>query len=173
MATAALGFTAASSAATKEAKADYNAARDAATAQYKEARAKCNSLNRNLKDVCIEEAKANQIRVKAEAEAKYKNTPKARTKARQAIADAEFALAKTRCGNLVDNARDVCIKEAKAAHIAAIADAKADGKVTAARSEARDEKRDADYKVELEKCEALAGAAKDACVSGAKARFGR
>jgi hypothetical protein len=171
MAAAGLGFSVASSAAINEAKANYNAARDAATADYKEARARCDSLGRNLKNVCIEEANVRQTRAKAEAEARYKDTPKARVNARKAVADAEFALAKTRCGSLVDNPRNVCIKEAKAAQIAAIADARADGKVTAARSEARDEKREAEYKVELEKCDALASAAKDACVSSAKALF--
>jgi hypothetical protein len=173
MAAATMGFSATSSAAINEAKTTYNAARDAAAAQYKEARARCDSLSRNPKNVCVEEAKLMQTRARAEAQARYRDTPKARINARKAIADAEFALAKTRCGNLVDNARNVCVREARATQIAAIADANADGKVTAARTEARDEKREAEYKVELEKCDALAGAAKDACVSGAKLRFGK
>ena len=35
------------------------------------------------------------------------------------------------------------------------------------------DKRDANYKVAIEKCDALAGAAKDACVSNAKAQYGK
>jgi hypothetical protein len=35
------------------------------------------------------------------------------------------------------------------------------------------DKRDADYKVAIEKCDALAGTAKDTCVSGAKAQYGK
>ena len=36
-----------------------------------------------------------------------------------------------------------------------------------------DEKRDASYKVEMEKCDALAGDTKSACVANAKAKFGK
>jgi hypothetical protein len=35
------------------------------------------------------------------------------------------------------------------------------------------EKRDANYKVAAEKCDALAGDAKSACIADAKARFGK
>jgi hypothetical protein len=41
------------------------------------------------------------------------------------------------------------------------------------RHEATKDKRDADYKVAIEKCDALAGPAKDSCVSGAKAQYGK
>ena len=42
-----------------------------------------------------------------------------------------------------------------------------------ARADARDDKRDADYKVAIEKCEALAGDAKSSCVMQAKAMAGK
>jgi len=42
-----------------------------------------------------------------------------------------------------------------------------------ARKQAAEDKRNADYKVAIEKCDALAGAAKDACISRAKAQFGK
>ena len=45
--------------------------------------------------------------------------------------------------------------------------------VAAARQDARDEKMDADYKVAVERCDALSGAAKDSCVSTAKAKYRR
>jgi len=38
---------------------------------------------------------------------------------------------------------------------------------------AAEDKRDADYKVAVEKCDALSGAAKNSCVQDAKARFGK
>jgi hypothetical protein len=41
------------------------------------------------------------------------------------------------------------------------------------RKDAAADKRDADYAVAKEKCDALAGAAKDACVGSAKANFGK
>ena len=56
--------------------------------------------------------------------------------------------------------------------MAALADAKADKKVIEARSDAREDKRKAEYKVATEKCDALAGAAKDQCVSAAKTQYG-
>ena len=39
--------------------------------------------------------------------------------------------------------------------------------------EAKSDKRDADYQVAIEKCDALTGAAKDACVGNAKVRYGK
>jgi hypothetical protein len=45
--------------------------------------------------------------------------------------------------------------------------------VNAARSDAKSDKLDAQYKVEKEKCDALAGAAKDTCVTQAQTRFAK
>ena len=42
-----------------------------------------------------------------------------------------------------------------------------------ARQDAAAEKNTADYKVALEKCDALAGSAKDGCVHGAKMHYGK
>ena len=42
-----------------------------------------------------------------------------------------------------------------------------------ARNEANADKRDAEYKVAIEKCDALAGQAKTDCGASAKARFGK
>ena len=65
------------------------------------------------------------------------------------------------------------MKEAKAAEAKAIADIKMDKQVSEAKSDAAADKRDADYNVAVEKCDALAGDAKSACVSAAKAKFGK
>lgn len=76
------------------------------------------------------------------------------------------------------------MKEAKAELVKGKANAKVDRvaadtrqdaavKQTAAREEASADKLDADYKVAIEKCDALAGPAKDACIGGAKARYGK
>ena len=173
VAAASLSFASASIAATSEAKAAYNAATDAASADYKLARAKCDALADNPKDVCIAEAKAARVHTKSEARAQYKNTLRARTNARKDMAKADYAVAKAKCGSLTGNAKDVCIKEAKSAKVAAIADAKADKKVIEARKDARDDKTDARYKVALEKCDALSGEVKDSCVVKAKLDFGK
>ncbi|MFC5473823.1 hypothetical protein [Paraherbaspirillum soli] len=170
---ATLGFASTAPAATPEAKATYKAAEDSAAADYKIARAKCDSLTGNPKDVCIEEAKAAEKRSNAEAEAQFKHTLKARTSARIAMAEADYAVAKAKCGAMVGNDKDVCIKEAKAVETKAIADAKAHKKVAEAKTEAREDTRDAQYDAALEKCSALAGAAKDTCIASTKVQFGK
>jgi len=163
-------------------------ARDAAVrnaeAQYRKAKATCDALAGNAKDICIEEAKGNERIAKAEAEAAYDSTPRMREKARVVRADAAYEVAKEKCDDLSGNPKDVCIKEAKAAHVKGLADAKVDRvaadergtgseKTMAAKREATEDKRDADYKVAIEKCDALAGAAKDNCVRDAKVRYGK
>jgi hypothetical protein len=155
-----------------------------AQAQYKLDKAACDVLSGNAKDICVEEAKGKENVVKAEADATYENTPKAREKARTARADAAYEVAKEKCDDLAGNSKDVCVKEAKAAHVRAAADAKVDrvaaeeqragaSKTAAVKQEAAEDKRDADYKVAVEKCDALAGAAKETCVRGAKTRYGK
>jgi hypothetical protein len=151
---------------------------------YKADKAACDALSGNAKDVCVEQAKGKEKVAKAEAAAAYENTPKNREKARVARADAAYDVAKEKCDDLAGNAKDVCVKEAKAAHVKATADAKVDRvasessqnsaqKTAEARVEASQDKRDADYKVAVEKCDSLAGNAKDACVRDARMRFGK
>ena len=152
---------------------EYSAAKDRASAEYKAAKAQCDRLAGNPKDVCIAEAKAAEKRTKAEAEAQYKNTDNARRDARIAAAEANHAVAKAKCDALVGNDKDVCVKEAKAAETKAIADAKATQKVAEARQDAKEDKMEADYKVAIEKCDAFSGAAKDSCVNAAKAKYGK
>lgn len=160
-------------AATPEAKLTYQQARDAAAAQYKTARARCDAITGNPKDVCVLEAKAARVRTEEEARAKYEDTLTAYTRARMRIADANYDLDKARCDGLTGNDKDVCREQAKARLVAAQADAKADRKTIEARNEAREDKAAAAYRVALEKCDAFAGNAKDRCVSAAKTEFGK
>jgi hypothetical protein len=156
-----------------DAKTAFNTARDLAAANYKVARARCDAVTGNPRDVCVAEAKAERVRVEEEAGAAYKNTLKAYTQARMRIADANYDRDKARCGAVTGNPRDVCIKQAKATLIAAQADATADRKMIEARSNAREDKLTAEYRVALEKCDAFAGAAKDQCVDAAKTAYGK
>jgi hypothetical protein len=64
-------------------------------------------------------------------------------------------------------------KDAKVDRVAADTRQDAATKQSEARKAADAEKRDADYKVAIEKCDDLAGAAKDSCVSAAKAQYGK
>lgn len=152
---------------------EYSAAKDRASADYKAAKARCDGMSGNPKDVCVAEAKAAEKKAKADAEANYKNTDKARRDARISAAEADYDVAKAKCGAKTGNDKDVCIKEAKATETKTKADAKATQKVAAARQDAAEDKRDADYKVAMEKCDALSGAAKDQCQSAAKARYNK
>jgi len=155
-----------------------------AEAQYKTEKEACGRMSGNAKDICVEEAKGRENVAKADADAAFENTPKKREAARMARADATYNVAKEKCDDLAGNAKDVCVKEAKAAHVKAKADANVDRvaadtrntateKTNDAKREASEDKRDAEYKVAIEKCDAFSGAAKDTCVRDAKSRFGK
>lgn len=169
----ALSFATVAPAATDGAKTTYKAAKDSASEMYKTDRAKCDALKENPKDVCIAEAKAAEKRSKAEAEAQYKNTPKARTNARIAAADADYAVAKEKCNAQSGNAKDVCVKEAKAVQTKAVVDAKSGKEIGEVKTDAKEDKSDADYSVAIEKCDSMSGPAKDACVATAKSKYGK
>ena len=129
-------------------------------------------MSGNAKDICVAEAKAKQTRTEMMAEAAWKDTPKAHEHATHEIAEADYKVAKERCDDKAGNDKDVCVKEAKAVMVKANADAKATHKVADARVDASKDKREADYKVAAEKCDAMAGDAKSACVAQAKAKYG-
>jgi len=165
-------------------KDNYAMAKKDADAQYKIDKEACSSLTGNAKDICVAEAKGKDNAAKADAEALYANTPKARESARVAHAKATYDVSIEKCGDLAGNHKDVCVKEAKAAFVKAKADAKVDrvavdaredatAKQAEASKEANADKREADYKVAIEKCDALAGPAKDTCVGNAKVKYGK
>ena len=165
-------------------KDGYAMAKTDADAQYKVDKDACASLAGNAKDICMAEAKGKDNVAKADAEAAYQNTAKHRENARVARAQANYDVANEKCDDLAGNAKDVCVKEAKAGLVKGKADAKVDRvvadtrqdaamKQTEARTEANADKRDANYKVAIEKCDALAGPAKDSCISTAKVQFGK
>ncbi len=168
-----LGGTVQAAPPSSEAKAAYVQAKDQAALTYKAARARCDAIAGNPKDVCVAEATAARIRTEQEAEAYYRNTLKAYTQARLKIADAVYARDKVKCDALTGNDKDVCLSQAKATLVATQADAKADKKAIEARNDARNDKRDAEYKVAREKCDAFAGSAKDNCVAMAKSQYAK
>lgn len=169
----ALVFTGTAAAADKGDKGAYDQAKATAKAAYDTDKKNCDPLSGNAKDICVAEAKAKQTRADETAEARYENTPKAREHAAHEIAEADYKVAKERCDDKSGNAKDICVKEAKAAMTRAEADAKATQKGTEARMDANKDKRDADYKVAAEKCDAMAGDAKNSCMAAAKAHYGK
>jgi len=165
-------------------KASYTQAVKDADAQYQVDKDACSSLSGHAKALCVAEAKGKENVAKADAEAAYKHTPKARENARIAHAQASYNVAIEKCDDLAGNRKDVCVKEAKSELVKGKANAKVDRvaadtnkeaatKQAEARKDASADKREADYKVAIEKCDALAGAAKDACISSAKSRYGQ
>ena len=154
-------------------KADYKAGKTSISATYKADKAACASMTANARDVCIEEAKAKEKVAKAEHEYAYTNKPADMTKVATAKAQSTYAVAKEKCDDQAGNAKDVCVKEAKAIEVKALADAKMLKKVSEARTAATQDKRDANYKVAAEKCESMASEAKASCIASAKAKFGK
>jgi hypothetical protein len=154
-------------------KTTYESAKASAKSTYEAATKRCDGMKGNAHDICVAEARAARTRTEEEAEAAYQGTPKARARAAAEIAEANYRVARERCDDRTGNDKDVCIKVAKAGLTRAKADAKAGRKTVEARQEADKEKREADYKVAAEKCEALSGDAKSACIKDAKSRYGR
>jgi hypothetical protein len=149
-------------------KADYKTAGETRiAARSKAAIAACDSFAGNTKDVCVEEAKANEKVALAELQYEFSGAPGDANKLMIAKADAAYAVAKEKCDDKAGNAADVCVKQAAANHTKALADAK----VAEARTGAIDDKLGADYKLEAEKCDALSGDAKSSCLAAAKAKF--
>ncbi len=164
-------------------KAEIKTEGDAIAAQYKSAKAKCDGLKANAKDICMAEAKGAHDVSKAEFEVRQNDTPKTRNNVRVIKADADYGVAKEKCDDLAGNAKDVCVKDAKAMLVTAKADAKADlesgnakrganEKVSEARKDAAEDKRDANYAAAKVRCDKFTSDTKDRCIADAKVQFG-
>ena len=167
-------------------KEEYKTQKDAISATYKTNKTQCDTMKANAKDICVAEAKGTEKVAKAELEAQYKPSPSHDKKIRDTKANAAYDVAKEKCDDQTGNAKDVCVKDAKAARTAAKADAKVSkaateartgdaspAKVAEVRKDAAEDKRDADYAAAKERCDALAGNAKDACQADVKTKFGK
>ena len=155
------------------AQADYKTGKTRISTQYKTDKAACDALKANAKDICVEEAKGKEKVALAELEYGYTGKPADQNKVMKVKAKAAYAIAKEKCDDLAGNAKDVCVKEAKAVETKALVDAKMGKEMAETRKDGAAEKRDADYKVAAEKCDALAGDAKTSCMSAAKSKFGK
>ena len=173
---------------------EYKAAVDRISAEYAAGEKTCDSLAGNAKDVCMAQIKGRERIANAELDARQEPTREKKRDALVVKADAEYAVASEKCDALAGNAKDVCMKEAKAAEVRAKTDADAQYKISNANetaaektdeasaearketAEAGDEaaadRREANYDVAKGKCDALAGEAKDACVESAKMKYG-
>jgi len=168
-----LAMLVAAQAATTMTKAQYKEEGARISASYDADKGACHSLAGNAKDVCIEEAKAKEKIARAQLEYSYSGKAKDHYHVLVDTAEANYAVAKEKCDDKAGNAKDVCVKEAKAAETTALADAKEHKEIHKARKDAAADTRDADYSVAKEKCDALAGEAKDNCLAAAKTKFGK
>ena len=139
--------------------ATYRNATQKAAADYRDAIAKCDTMNGNGKDVCVAEAKLARTQTEAKAMAKYSNSPASREKARTNLAEAEFTLAKARCDGKSGAEKDECMNNAKSVHTAALADAKAGRSSSPAATGAP-----VATAAAIDKCAQAAGDSKTACV---------
>ncbi len=119
----ALVFSAGAVAAPSMSKAEYKAHKDRIAAEYKTARANCDALSGNAKDVCRAEARGKERVEKAELEVDYKPGPTTRYYLTVARANAEYAVAREKCDDQAGNDRKVCLQKAKAAQAYARTDA--------------------------------------------------
>ena len=106
------------------AKADLKLRTKRADVAYDIAKARCDDLTGNQKDVCRKDAKASYVSAKADAkvskvaaEAKStdgKKVAEARKDAAEDKSDARYAAAKERCDAMTGDAKTACVNEAKA-----------------------------------------------------------
>ncbi len=171
IAAALLAFTSAQAGALTKAEMNSQSAQIEST--HDSDKAACSRLVNNAKDVCLEEAKAKQK--VAQAELTYRDSNAIADFRKLSIVKAETAyhVAKEKCDDLSGNAKDVCVQEAKAMETKALADVKLAHAVGVARYDAAADKREADHKVAVEKCDAMAGNAKSQCLETAKASYGK
>ena len=154
-------------------KDEYKASKDRISETYKANKKACDALSGNAKDVCQDEAEGKEKIAKAELEYSYTGKASDQAKIAKVKADAEYEVAKEKCDDKAGNDKDVCVKDAKAAKEHAMGQAKVNKETAEVRKDAAKDARDADYKAAVERCDAMAGDAKNSCVAAAKAKFGK
>lgn len=93
-------------------------------ADAKAAKAKCDALKDNAKDVCMAEAKAKEKIAKAELDAKHNPSQRNQRKVAEMKAEGEYEVAKEKCDDMKGDQKNACQKQAKAKHDQAKADIK-------------------------------------------------
>ncbi len=150
--------------------ATYRNVTQKAAADYKMAAAKCTGMSGSAKSICMEEAKVVRAHAEADAIAQYNNTTAGRAKARIALADADFSLAKAKCADMTGADKDSCMATATSVHTAAVADARADRAATSAAVDTGPvtttaaASRDATKAAAIDKCAQIAGGSKTGCL---------
>jgi hypothetical protein len=149
----------------------YATAKDEVKAMFKTERESCNAMSGNAKDVCVERAKGHEKVALAHLDYQHTGNAKDRNAYLEARIEAKYKVAKEVCDAKAGNDKDVCTADAKAAHDKAKADLKASKAITEAQNDQMEARLKADYKAANERCDTLAGNAKDSCQASAKARY--
>jgi hypothetical protein len=149
----------------------YKLAKDDLEQHYAREKLTCDSVTGNAKDICQAEVTGAEKVAQARLKAQHTGKQADKDAATEAGINARHKIAKERCDDLQGNQKDVCEKQAKAEHDKAMVSLKARQEIKEIRDEAAQKKRDAELKVAQERCDGLAGSAKDACHASAKARF--
>lgn len=153
--------------------AAYDRARNELQTTYKAERDACGQQSGNAKDICVETVKGREKVAMAHLQYQRSGAAKDMSKLNEARYEARYELAKEVCDDQAGNAKDVCLAQAKAARDKAKADVKMAKNVGEARQDAAETKMKADYDVAKQRCDAMSGDPKDACVASARARFGQ
>jgi hypothetical protein len=158
---------------------EYKTQKDKISGDYKVSRDKCDSLKANAKDICVSEAKGAEKIAKAELEEAYGPNARHAEKVAMAKGDAAYYTAKEKCDDSSGNAKTICRKDAKAAHVKAKeearvvrVDAMAGSVEKSMRNTANKDENDANYKAAAARCDSMTGASKDTCAMDAKTKFG-
>jgi hypothetical protein len=149
----------------------HDAARTQLKTSYKAEREACDRLSGNAKDICVETAKGKEKVALAHLQYQRSGDAKDLNKLAEARYVARYEVAKEACDDQTGNAKDVCLAKAKADREKAKADAKMNKQTREARSDAMEAKDKADYKLAAERCDAMKGNDKDACMASARARY--
>ena len=104
---------------------EYSAAKDRIEADYKAAKAACDRLSGNAKDICEADAKGKEKVAKAELDHRRSGTAADGRKVMETKAEAAYEVAKERCDDMSGDQKDACQKQAKATEARMKADAKA------------------------------------------------
>ena len=161
----------------------YRSEMDRAQGSYRSAWNGCKPLKGNAKDVCKAEARGAYAVAKAELEVRRKATPKNDDKVKTRRAETALRVAREKCDDMRGNARAVCRKEAKASFVGARSDVRVDRAavdqgvnsraLTSERKEAREDMSQAQFTAAKERCDALSGSDKAACLSDARKKYGK
>lgn len=163
-------FASASAADAKPDQAQYRNATAKAASDYTTSAAACKDETGNAKLICQEEAKVARARAELDAVTEHNNTKTLRAKARTAVVNAEYALAKLSCADDKGAEKTECLNNAKSVHTAALVDVKADRDIQmAANADSKGaitntSPKDADKRAAVAKCEQIAGSATTGCL---------